>query len=149
MSAFMHRFAGAFGTNGEQVTGTSDPITVDSTDFVQLAAVTVRTEADANVSFDGHFSVGVPDGDLARIHAVIALESCDGDVVGEATWRQNDVTGLETVGSVSITGFDQIADASEDAEVNEYLLCARKVNGNDLEGTVHARGLTATWVPSE
>lgn len=149
MSAFMRRFAGAFGTDGDQVTGTSDPVTVDSTDFVELAAVTVRTEADANVSFDGHFSVGVPAGDLARIHAVIAADTCDGDVVGEATWRLNDVTGLETVGSVSITGFDQIADSTEDQEITTYVLCASKVDDGDLEGTVHARGLTATWVPSE
>ena len=31
MSAFMHRFAGAFGTVGDQVTDTTDPITIDST----------------------------------------------------------------------------------------------------------------------
>lgn len=149
MSAFIHRFAGSFGSVGDQVTDTSDPVTVDSTDFVELATVTVSPDADANVSFDGHFSVGVPEGDLARIEAVIARDSCDGDVVGAATWRMNDVTGLETVGSVSITGTDQIADATEDQEVTDYALCARKVNVNDLEGTVHTRGLTASWVPSE
>jgi hypothetical protein len=149
MSAFMHRFAGTFGTVGDQVTDTSSPVTVDSTDLVELAAVTVRPEADANVTLDGHFSVGVPEGDLARVHAIIARDSCEGDVVGSASWRANDVTGLETVGSVSITGFDQIADATDGQEITDYVLCASKVDDNDLEGTVHHRGLTATWVPSE
>jgi hypothetical protein len=149
MSAFMHRFAGSFGSVGDQVTDTSDPITVDSTDFVELATVTVSPDADANVSFDGHFSVGVPAGALARVHAVIARDSCDGDVVGSATWRMNDVTGLETVGSVSITGTDQIADATDGQEVTDYALCASKVDDLDLDGTVHHRGLTASWVPNE
>lgn len=149
MSAFLHRFAGAFGTVGDQVADTSDPVTVDSTDFVELATVTVAPEADANVTFDAHLSAGVPAGDLARIEAVIARESCDGTVVGSATWRQNDTTGLETVGSVAITGFDQIGDATESQEVTDYLLCARKVDDNDLAATVNRRGLTATWIPSE
>jgi len=149
MSAFMHRFAGSFGSVGDQVTDTTDPITVDSIDFVELATVTVSPDADANVSFDGHFSVGVPAGDLARVQAVIARDSCDGDVVGSALWRMNDVTGLETVGSVSITGTDQIADATDGQEVTTYVLCASKVDDLDLEGTVHHRGLTASWVPSE
>ena len=149
MSAFMHRFAGSFGSVGDQVTDTTDPVTVDSTDFVELATVTVSPDADADVTFDAHFSVGVPTGALARVHAVIARDSCAGEVVGSASWRMNDVSGLETVGSVSITGTDQIADATDGQEVTNYVLCASKVDDLDLDGTVHHRGLTASWVPSE
>lgn len=149
MSAFMHRFAGTFGVVGDQVTDDSDPVTVDTTDFVELLAVQVRTEADANVALDAHASIEIDTAAEGLFDVAIARDTCDGDVVGAGTWRITQDEGALPNTTLSITGFDQIADVDEQRETTTYLLCAAKGDDTSLDGTVFQRGLTATSVPSE
>lgn len=147
MSAFMRRFAGTFGTVGDEVTDLSSNVTVDSTTLVELATVTASPEANANVTFDAHLAVGVVAGTLAHFDVVIARDSCEGTVVGSTQWTVNDT--LDTVGTIALTGFDQIADTTDERESVDYFLCAAKGTDTDLAGEVQQRGLTATWVPNE
>ena len=141
MSAFMHRLAEAFGSAGDQETGTGDPITVDSTTATELLSVEVTPKSDANVVLNGHVTIEVDTGAEGRFEVTIARDDCAGTVVGAGTWRATQDEGAFPNDTVAITGFDTVA-----ADTT-YVLCAGKGAPGSLDGTALRRGLTAAWNP--
>ena len=109
MSAFMRRLAGTFATAGEQVTDTSDPITLDATTQTELATVEIisRGEHGADVTLNAHASIAVEAGAAAAFEVVIARDSCEGEVVGSTTWAAPDLTAAQTA-AISVTGTDEV-----------------------------------------
>ncbi len=142
MAAFMRRLAGTFGADGSQVTGTGDPITVSSTDRVELLSVSVTPEDEATVTLDAHVQIEVETGADGQFEVVIARDSCAGDIVGAGAWRIQQDTGALPSNTISVTGFDVVSADST------YHLCAEKGAPGSLDGTALRRGLTATWAPT-
>lgn len=143
MSAFMRRLAGTFAAAGEQVVDSSDPVTVDTTTYTELATLEVdtRSEHEADVTLEAHASIVVEAGADAQFELVIARESCEGTVVGSTAWSSPDLSAAQTA-AVAVTGSDEVTGTTI------YALCAAKGEESAQDGTVQQRGLTGTLVPA-
>lgn len=142
MAAFMRRLAGTFGSDGSQITDTSDPVTVDSETRVELLSVDVAPKDEVEVTLDGHVEIQSSTGGDANFEVVIARDSCSGQVVGSGTWVARQDVGSDPANTISITGFDTVTAATS------YHLCAEKGAAASLDGTAQRRGLNATWAPT-
>jgi len=141
MASFMRRFAQTFGAAGDQVTGTTSTVTIDSTTATEVASIEVTPKDEVNVTLNAHVQVEV-DATTARFVAEIARGSCDGTVVGSAGWRHDDVPDAFHHNTIAVTGFD-VVDSN-----TTYVLCVSKGAPGSADGTVFRRGLIGNWVPT-
>lgn len=142
MAAFMRRLSQTFGSSGDQVTDTSDPISVPDTTPVELLQVDVSPQDEVNVVFNAHAEFLVETGATGPFEVTIARDSCTGTVVGSGIWNATQIDSSTPNETISITGYD-----TTDAATT-YVLCAANGDPDIQAGTVNRRGLTATWEPT-
>lgn len=141
MASFMRRFAQTFGAAGDQETGFGNPIVIDSTSGIEVASIEVTPKDEVSVTLNAHVQVEV-DAALGRFAADIARGSCDGTVVGSASWRHDDVPDAFHHNTIAVTGFD-VVDSN-----TTYVLCVSKFAPGQPDGTAYRRGLIGNWVPT-
>lgn len=136
MAAFMRRLAQTEGAVGDQVTDSSDQITIDSDVGIEVASIEVTPKAQANVSLNAHATIGASAASVGTYH--IHRNDCGGTTVATGTWQ----TGApDTAFTFALTGVDVVEDTTT------YVLCVDRESGQP-DAFASTRALTATWAPT-
>lgn len=136
MAAFMRRLAQTSGTVGDQVTDSSDQITIDSDVGIEVASIEVTPKAEANVALNAHATIGASAASVGNYQ--IHQDGCDGTLVASGTWQ---TSAVDTAFTFALTGVDVVDTATT------YVLCVDRETGQP-DAFTSTRALTATWAPT-
>lgn len=130
------------GIDSVQVTGTTDPVTLDATDPVLIDSVTIGGTGTVDVALNAHVQIE-NDGTVVaqgRFEVTLRQGDCSGAVLGAAGLRTGVTTSTFVNSTVPVTGL-----AAEVEGGSTFALCAEKSAPGGADGTAFRRGIVAIW----
>lgn len=136
MASFMRRLAQTEGNVGDQVTDSSDQITIDADTGIEVASIEVTPKAEANVSLNAHATIGASA--ISNGNYQIHRNDCGDTAVATGSWQ---IDAADTELTFAVTGVDVVADTTT------YVLCVDRESGMP-DAFTSTRALTANWAPT-